>query len=92
MTKWTLKIFVVDRRCKSGERLHSTTKWEDRDLASMEREVNELHMHHYPRSKYRIELTPATKVVKSLMTGKDVEIAYDTPRCCDPSSELYWSK
>lgn len=29
--------------------------------------------------------------VKSLMTGQDVEIDSDAPRCCDPSSELYWS-
>jgi hypothetical protein len=26
-----------------------------------------------------------------LMTGQDIEIAHDTPRSCDPSSELYWS-
>jgi hypothetical protein len=32
-----------------------------------------------------------TKTVKSLMTGKDVEISEDTPLCCDPSSETYWS-
>ena len=32
-----------------------------------------------------------TKVVKNLMTGQDVEIAYNTPRSCDPSTELYWS-
>lgn len=31
------------------------------------------------------------KVVKNLMTGKDVVIDSNTPRCCDPSSELYWS-
>lgn len=29
--------------------------------------------------------------VKSLMTGKDVEISVNTPHCCDPSSETYWS-
>lgn len=29
--------------------------------------------------------------VRSLMTGKEVEIDSNTPRCCDPSSELYWS-
>jgi hypothetical protein len=23
--------------------------------------------------------------------GQEVEIASNTPRCCDPSSELYWS-
>lgn len=31
------------------------------------------------------------KTVKSLMTGQDVEIDSDTPLCCDPSSETYWS-
>lgn len=31
------------------------------------------------------------KTVKNLMTGKDVEISVNTPRSCDPSSELYWS-
>ena len=32
-----------------------------------------------------------TKTVKSLMSGKEVEIPLDTPLCCDPSSETYWS-
>ena len=32
-----------------------------------------------------------TKKVVSLMSGEEVEIASNTPRCCDPSSELYWS-
>jgi hypothetical protein len=31
------------------------------------------------------------KVVKNLMTGKEVEIAEDTPWCCNPASESYWS-
>ena len=31
------------------------------------------------------------KVVKNLMTGKDMVIAEDTPYCCDPSQERYWS-
>ena len=32
-----------------------------------------------------------TKWVKNLMTGKMIEIDFDTPRSCDPSTELYWS-
>ena len=32
-----------------------------------------------------------TKKVKSLMSGKEVEISVNTPLCCDPSSETYWS-
>jgi hypothetical protein len=34
---------------------------------------------------------PRTKTVKNLMTGQPVEIDVNTPRACDPSSELYWS-
>lgn len=33
----------------------------------------------------------AMKTVTSLMSGKPVEIPADTPLCCDPSSETYWS-
>jgi hypothetical protein len=31
------------------------------------------------------------KTVKNLMTGQEVQIDSNTPRCCDPSSEAYWS-
>lgn len=29
--------------------------------------------------------------VKNLMSGKDVVQSVNTPRACDPSSELYWA-
>jgi len=32
-----------------------------------------------------------TKKVRNLMTGQEIEIPVDTPMCCDPSSETYWS-
>lgn len=38
-----------------------------------------------------LDIPVPTKIVKSLMTGQDVEIPVNTPRSCDPSSELYWS-
>jgi hypothetical protein len=31
------------------------------------------------------------KRVRNLMSGKEIEIAADTPLSCDPSSETYWS-
>jgi hypothetical protein len=34
---------------------------------------------------------PKMKKVKSLMSGKEIEIREDTPFCCDPSTETYWS-
>jgi hypothetical protein len=45
----------------------------------------------YPKAEFRIDIVPTTKTVKNLMTGEEVTIPHDTPRSCDPSSELYWS-
>jgi hypothetical protein len=88
---WTMYIYKRDRRTKSGERLFSTTVWQGRDAAAMKRECNELYTLYPATGGWRMEYFPTTKIVKNLMTGQDVEIAYDTPRSCDPSSELYWS-
>jgi hypothetical protein len=32
-----------------------------------------------------------TRTVKNLMTGAEVIVDANTPLCCDPSSETYWS-
>ena len=32
-----------------------------------------------------------TKIVTNLQSGKLVRIAVNTPACCDPSTETYWS-
>ena len=34
---------------------------------------------------------PQTRIVRNLMTGQPVEIDADTPWCCNPASETYWS-
>lgn len=31
------------------------------------------------------------KTVKNLMTGENIQIPVNTPRSCDPSSELFWT-
>lgn len=89
---FTMYIYKRDRRTKTGERLFSTTVWTGRDEATMRRECNELY-DLYPASAggWRFEYVPTMKTVRNLMSGKDVQIAHDTPRSCDPSSELYWS-
>lgn len=88
---YTMYIYKTDRRKRNGERAVSTTVWHDRDDEGMLREAAEL-AHLYPAAKgYRIFFVPTMKTVRNLMSGAAVEIPHDTPRCCDPSSELYWS-
>ena len=88
---YTLYIYKTDRRTNTGERLYSTTVWPVADDNAMRRTVAELIPLYRPEDGFRFDWTPAYKTVKNLMTGADVVIAYDTPRSCDPSSELYWS-
>jgi hypothetical protein len=90
-TNYTMYIYKLDRRTRTGERLFSTTVWCNRDDNGMRREVAALFDLYNPDRGWRIEWFPTMKTVKSLMTGKEVEIPHDTPRACDPSSELYWS-
>jgi outer membrane protein assembly factor BamD (BamD/ComL family) len=87
---YTMYIYKLDRRTKSGERLVSTTVWTARTEAGMKREVKELRP-LYPESDYRFEYHPKMVTVKNLMTGKDIQIDRDTPWCCNPASETYWS-
>ena len=88
---YTLYIYKTDRRYRTGERLFSTTVWPVKDDNAMRRTVADLFPLYRPEDGFRFDWTPSTKQVKNLMTGEMVEIAHDTPRSCDPSSELYWS-
>jgi hypothetical protein len=88
---YTLYIYKADRRYKTGERLFSTTVWPARDDNEMHRTVAELYPLYRSEDGWRMEFFPSMKTVKNLMTGAEVEIPHDTPRSCDPSSELYWS-
>jgi hypothetical protein len=87
---YTIRIFKSDGRYARGERLVSDTVWH-RDEAGIERECQELRG-MYPASQgFRVIYFATMKTVKNLMTGADVQIPWDTPRSCDPSSELYWT-
>ena len=95
--EYTLRIYKADKRLtkpssynKVGFRRVGTYEFNRKDDASMDREVRELK-HLYPSPMFLIEYAPTYKTVKNLMTGKDIQIDADTPLCCDPSSETYWS-
>jgi hypothetical protein len=88
---YTMYIYKADRRTKTGERLFSTTVWTNRDDNGMRREVAELFDLYPPSKGWRFDWTPSMKTVRNLMSGVEIQIPHDTPRSCDPSSELYWS-
>ena len=88
---YTMRIYVQDRRYKAGERILNTYVYKQKHLKWMQEEVRDLQAGLYPAPRFRIEFDPTTKWVKNLMTGEMVQIAWDTPHSCDPSTETYWS-
>jgi hypothetical protein len=89
---WMVTVYKRDRRTKAGERFVARYPFGGMDRATVARELRELTAQLYPeKDGWRFEVNPATRTVKNLMTGEMVEIAWDTPRSCDPSSELYWT-
>ena len=91
MAKWKLNVFVKDARSKAGERGIDSFLFENINEEGMKSVVKNMELCAFPSPKYRIEFHPSTKTVKNLMTGNDIEIDYDTPHCCNPSTETYWS-
>lgn len=88
---WTMYVYRADRRKKSGERLVTTQVLKDLTEDQVREQSAQLFDAQEVKTGFRIECFPSMKQVKNLMTGQMVQIARDTPRCCDPSSELFWT-
>ena len=88
---FTMRIYKVDKRTKTGERIVSTTVWPGHDDAGMRRECANLFSLYPAKQGYRFEYNATYMTVKNLMTGADISIPADTPWSCNPASEAYWS-
>lgn len=89
---WTVAVYKIDRRCKAGERFVAKYPFTGMDRETVERELRELTVQLYPKKDgWRFDVQERYITVKSFMTGQDVQIEADTPWCCNPASESYWS-
>jgi hypothetical protein len=85
---YTMYTYKADKRKKTGERLlcvrvYALMREEEMVvIASALADINPGH---------RFEYFSTMVTVKNLMTGKEVQIPADTPWCCNPASETYWS-
>ena len=83
-TEWTVEAYKIDRRTKDGVKLVSKVDYEGRTYVEVER--------LYPKRPRYIFMIKETYVTRNnLMGGGEYRERYDTPRCCSPSSEAYWS-
>ncbi len=90
--EWTVAVYKADKRCKAGERFIAKYPFSGMDRDAVERELRELTAQLYPKKDgWRFDVQERYATVRNLMTGKEVQIEADTPWCCNPASETYWS-
>ena len=88
MTKYyTLEVYKADRRTRKGERQVLKRDYEVDNLSMFEHTVK----HTWPAGQFRTEIHQTYVTRTNLMGGAAYQERYDTPRCCSPSSEAYWS-
>jgi hypothetical protein len=89
---YTVYVRKADGRTRSGWRAISTKVVADVTEYEIQVRVKLMNnLYAEMRGLYEISYAPAQITVKNLMTGADVEIDRDTPWCCNPASETYWS-
>ena len=84
---YTLIVFKLDNRCKKGEREVLREDYNTDNLSMLEHTVK----HTWPSSKFRTEIHETFVTRTNLLSGKEYQERFDTPRYCSPASESYWS-
>lgn len=88
--EYTVKVFKQDARYTAGEKLASTQTVAADTETELQAHIDFI-VSNISYKKFRIDTKEKWTTVKNLMTGKDVQIDADTPWCCNPASETYWS-
>ena len=85
---YTIEVYKTDKRTKEGERL--MCKWDVKDLHSPKAAVEA----HYEilNKGHRVAVHETYVTRTNILSNNEYQERYDTPRCCSPSSESYWSQ
>ena len=85
-----MAFVVYHRKSTQVIKMFNTHSGAKRSMTCMNRNANS-DEYAVAEEDYYAKNIVWRKKVKNLMTGEEIEIPSNTPRCCDPSSELYWT-
>jgi hypothetical protein len=86
LKEYTLEIYKIDRRVKSGFR-----KIEVIDFAPVTKDYIDTVAANYQDNGFIVKVFETYVTKTNLIGGKEFIERYDTPYYCSPSSESYWS-
>ena len=73
------------------KRFFKTLAGAKRSATCSNRNAGKFVYNYIEESWFNVKYPVGMKTVKNLMTGEEVQIAEDTPWCCNPASESYRS-
>ncbi len=85
-----MAFFVYHRKSTQVIKAFNTHSSAKRSMTCMNRNANS-DEYSVAEEEYYNKNIVWRKKVKNLMTGQEVEIDSNTPHCCDPSTETFWS-
>lgn len=91
MNDYRVKIYIKDKRYKSGERLEHTSEYLSQSETTLQENLDNLKTFFSEEHGYRVDCYPSKITVINLMSGTPTIIDADTPWHCRPDSETYWS-
>ena len=86
LTEYTLEVYRLDGRTKTGYRLIET-----RDLPAMTAPEVDAVVDGIQGAGITVVVKETYVTKRNLMGGAEFRERYDTPHYCSPSSESYWS-
>jgi hypothetical protein len=88
--EYTIEVYQKDRRFKSGEHMINKQDLEFATRAEAEAWGPAFYARDLGR-EYRFAVHETWVTRKNMMSGREYQERYDTPRYCSPSSEAYWT-
>jgi len=86
--EYTVEVFKLDKRTKSGQRLEHKIPYINVDYATLYSGAAVM----WPATRgFRVEIHETFVTRKNLLSGVEFQERYDTPIFCTPSSESFWS-
>jgi len=84
---------VIQKTCKTPRAAKAwITRKHNQHLArSIAYHDGPLFQFGYADAEYFHQHVEKTETKRNLITGKEFTQSVNTPRCCDPSTETYWS-
>lgn len=85
LKEYTVELYKADKRTKKCRRLFSKQEY-----AHVTQDYINSVAYEMRNLGFIVEIHETWVTKKNIITGDEFQEKYDTPRCCSPSSELYW--